>query len=163
MQTPPGWCSKYADCWRAIVRGWQTPAAYVEHRARRAKRLEEMARSGVSHHQGSQNLSEFMETWVCLCSTISYSAGFHISLLVTMFSVFLAEGAPPRGAAHQRVHGVGPCSQGPSESALHHVQLFGRAREVHQPGRVREAHQVRRRSSRGPWRHLRRDLRAHRP
>lgn len=78
MQTPPGWCSKYADCWREIVRGWQKPEVYVEHRARRAKRLEEMARSGVSHHQGSQNLNEFMETWVCLCSTISYSAGFLI-------------------------------------------------------------------------------------
>lgn len=162
MQSPPGWCSKYEDCWRTIVQGWQTPAAYVEHRERRAKRLGEMARSGVSHHQGSVNLGEFMETWVCLCSTISYSAGFLISLLVTMFSVFLAEGAPRR-AAHQRVHGVGSCSQGPSESALHHVQLFGRAREVHQPESAREAHQVRRRSSSGPWRRLRRHQRAHRP
>jgi len=64
MQMPLGWCSKYEDCWLVIVRGWRTPAAYEERRARRAKRKAELDRSGVSHHQGSQILSEFMETWV---------------------------------------------------------------------------------------------------
>jgi len=38
--------------------------AYEERRARRAKRKAELDRSGVSHHQGSQILPEFMETWV---------------------------------------------------------------------------------------------------
>jgi len=61
MQMCPEWCTKYMDCWGAIVDRWLSEESYELRRSCRACRME---MQGVPHHQGNQSLPVFMERWV---------------------------------------------------------------------------------------------------
>lgn len=64
MQMCPEWCSKYMDCWEAIVDKWLLEETYEIKRARRRCRLE---MEGTPHHQGNVPLPVFMDRWVRFC------------------------------------------------------------------------------------------------
>ena len=67
----PTWCDKDPACWEAIVRYWRSDACYQEKNERRGRRLNN---AGVAHHQGNRSLPQFMDAWVCFCSSIYCSA-----------------------------------------------------------------------------------------
>ena len=50
------------DCWEALVDAWCSPQWLVEHQRAKDKR-DQM--EGVPHHQGSSNLFEYGDNWVC--------------------------------------------------------------------------------------------------
>ena len=50
------------DYWEALVDAWGSPQWLVEHQRAKGKR-DQM--EGVPHHQGSSNLFEYGDNWVC--------------------------------------------------------------------------------------------------
>ncbi|XP_020163963.1 uncharacterized protein [Aegilops tauschii subsp. strangulata] len=62
MQVPSRWCVDKMDCWEALVDAWCSPEWLVEHQRAKDKRDQI---EGVPHHQGSSNLFEYEDNWVC--------------------------------------------------------------------------------------------------
>ena len=50
------------DCWEVLVDAWCSPEWLVEHLRAKDKRGQ---MKGVPHHQGSSNLFEYRDNWVC--------------------------------------------------------------------------------------------------